>query len=220
MSEINIQLVREFFEINRFSVLTHWPHLDARASEAGSLLFVERLGEGTGEAPPFLLHGPDARLIDRAAVEVRAWHADKFYPSVIESSPILGHVASAEVADLARGVFGAAPFATVLVISELPASAAPRARALSLLEALGIGHAIEFGTLLGALAWQLGSHGNYAPSQTLQTLRLLKRYGLLRRQQLEFAFPSEPLLREPGPPVETDLPARENETDPPDDSAE
>jgi hypothetical protein len=213
MSEINIQLVREYLELNRFSVLTHWPHQDERqrASEAGSLLFAERLGSESIEAAPFLLRGSDIRLLERIVVEVRAWHADKFYPSVIESSSILAHVASGEVADLARDVFGPLPFVTILVISELPGSAAPRARSLQLLESTGMAHVLEFPTLLSTLAWQLSSQGNYAPSQTLQTLRLLKRYNLLRRQQLEFSFPAEPVPREFAPPVETDLPARQED---------
>lgn len=215
MSEINIQLVREFFELHQFSVLTWWPHHDdrARGGEAGSLLFVEHLGAAPDEPAPFLLHGSDVRLLKRAVIEVRAWHADKFYPSVIESSPILGHVASSEVAGFATAIFGAKAFATVLVISELPATAAPRARALQLLEALGIGHAIEFPTLLSALVGQLSSQGNYAPSQTLQTLRLLKRYNLIRRQQLEFPFTLEPVVRPGTPAVETDLPEQNQRPD-------
>jgi hypothetical protein len=207
MSEINLQLVRDFFELNRFSVLTHWRHSDerAKAGEDASLLFVEHLrGEDVGGAP-FLLTGNTIQTVQRAVVEVRAWHGDRFYPSVIESSPILAHVASREVEDLAREVFGGAAFTTILVISELPASAIPRARALQLLQELGIGHILEFGALLSSLAAQLSSHGNYAPSHTLQTLRLLKRYDLIRRQQLELPFPQEPLHSSHAAGVDSDL---------------
>lgn len=215
MNEINTQLVREFFELNRFGVLTQWPHLadGFKSHEGGSLLFAEKLGGETGGDPPFLLRGEDAALLHRAVVEVRAWHADKFYPSVIESSPILAHIASDEVADLARDVFGGAVYSSVLVISELPASPARRARSLQLLEALPVGHVLEFSTLLAALARLLSSHGNYAPSQTLQTLRLLKRYNLVRRQQLEFPFQVEPPPPILPADVETDLPRRVEEID-------
>lgn len=214
MSDINLQLVREFFELNRFSVLTHWRHADdrLRGNEGSSLLFVEKVqGEGTAPAP-FLLAGISIHGIHRAVVEVRAWHGDRFYPSVIEASPILAHVASVEVTDLALEVFSTAPFVSILVISELPASPVPRARSLHLLQALGIGHVLEFSILLNTLASQLSSHGNYAPSQTLQTLRLLKRYDLLRRQQLEFAFRPEPPSPDHVVAVETDLGAEDDET--------
>ena len=203
MSEINLQLVREFFELNRFSVLTHWRHGDerAKASEDASLLFVEHLRGDEGGRAPFLLSGASIQSVQRAVVEVRAWHGDRFYPSVIESSPILAHVASHEVEDLTREVYGGADFTTILVISELPASAVPRGRALQLLLELGIGHVLEFGALLAALAAQLSSH----PSHTLQTLRLLKRYDLLRRQQLELPFPQEPPHSSPAAGVDSDL---------------
>lgn len=206
MSEINLQLAREYFELYRFRVLTHWRHGQdrTRGVEASSLLFVEAPGDGVEAPPPFLLTEQGPRGIHRAVVEVRAWHADRFYPSVIETNPILGHVASAEVADLAREVFGGQDFAPVLVISELAASAGPRARALELFRQLGIGHVLEFSTLLTSLAERLSADGDYAPSQTLQTLRLLKRYDLLRRQQLEFLFPLDPVPRNPAP-VETEL---------------
>jgi len=208
MSEINIQLVREFFELNRFRVLTHWQHDDEqwRGVESGLLLFVEQVGRETpGEPPPFLLDHAAVGKLQRAVVEVRAWHGDKFYASVIESSPILGHVASGDVAALAQTVFGAAPFASVLVISELPSTPAPRQRSLALLQGLGIGHVLEFHTMLAAMLDQLSAQSNYAPSQTLQTLRLLKRYDLVRRQQLEFRFPMEPRPVQSGPPVETTM---------------
>jgi hypothetical protein len=195
MSEINIQLVREFFELNRFRVLTHWQHDDEqrRGVESGLLLFVEQVGpESTDDEPPFLLDPQSIARLQRAVVEVRAWHGDKFYPSVIESSPILGHVASQDVAGMAQSVFGAAPFASVLVISELPTTEKPRGRSLALLQGLGLTHVLEFSTMLAAMLEQLSSQSNYAPSHTLQTLRLLKRYDLVRRQQLEFRFPMEP----------------------------
>lgn len=205
MSEINIQLVREFFELNRFRVLTHWQHDDEqrRGVESGLLLFVEQVGPEAQESPPFLLQQHDLHRLHRAVVEVRAWHGDKFYPSVVESSPILGHVASPEVRSLAQSVFGVDAFASVLVISELPSSTEPRSRAIALLKDLGVQHIVEFGTMLASMLEQLSAQSNYAPSQTLQTLRLLKRYDLVRRQQLEFRFPMEPMPPQTGPSVDT-----------------
>lgn len=82
MSEINLQLVREFFELNRFSVLTHWRHGDerAKASEDASLLFVEHLRGDEGGRAPFLLSGASIQSVQRAVVEVRAWHGDQSGP--------------------------------------------------------------------------------------------------------------------------------------------
>jgi hypothetical protein len=208
MSEINTQLVREFFELNRFRVLTHWQHDDEqrRGAENGLLLFVERVGddaEGSDDAViPFLLERHSLPQVRRAVVEVRAWHADRFYPSVVESSPILGHVATAEVSDLARAVFQDSSFTSVLIISALPSSPSQRQRAAELLQQLGVGHVIEFGTMLADMLELVSAGSNYAPSHTLQTLRLLKRYDLVRHQQLEFRFPRDPIGPET-PEVET-----------------
>jgi hypothetical protein len=90
----------------------------------------------------------------------------------------------------------------VLVVSELPVSTEPRNRALDLLAGLGIGHVLEFPVLLGDMVERIHAHGNYAPSQTLQTMRLLKRYHLIRRQQLEFRFAVDPPVPPMPPPVE------------------
>ncbi len=192
MSDMNMQLVREFFELNLFHVLTHWRHVDfPRAAEPGYLLFVEHTNPEPGRDLDFLLRAEDVPSLYRAVVEVRAWHGDRFYPSVVENNPVLGHVAAEETRTLAQSVFGSPDFTSILIISELPTSPLPRAKSLDLLRQLGIGHVIEFPTILQDILGRLSAHGNYAPSQTLQTLRLLKRYNFIRRQQLEFAFPLE-----------------------------
>ena len=43
MTDLNVQLVREFFELNSFRVMTHWQqdHIRTRTPERGLQLFVE-----------------------------------------------------------------------------------------------------------------------------------------------------------------------------------
>lgn len=222
MIDLNMQFVREFFELNLFRVLTHWQHQEAqaRSSDPGPLLFVEHARPGDGDATspvasvdglPFLLPPNEVPLIRRAVVEVRAWHGERFYSSVIASSSALSHVVGSETTDLANEVFGTSEFATILVISELPTSSKPRNRSLELLKGLGIGHVLEFPALLQEMIVRVSAHGNYAPSQTLQTLRLLKRYNLIRLQQLEFAFKGEAPEAAPGAPVHAEVVAEEGE---------
>lgn len=206
MSDINMQLVREFFELNRFHVLTHWQHDHVpRFSDISSILFVEHPSLEAVQETEFVLRPEEVGALARAIVEVRAWHADRFYPSVIESSPILGHVAGPEARALAESVFGGPDYDTVLVISELPGSPGPRARAVELLRAFGIGHVLEFPAIMTDILNRISAHGNYAPSHTLQTLRLLKRYDLVRRQQLEFGFSTEAPPGRDAPEVATNL---------------
>lgn len=192
MSDINMQLVREFFELNLFYVLPHWQfEVDQRDSEyMGALLFVEQ----RTPAPPMeldcLLRAGEVRGVQRAVVEVRAWHADRLYPSVIDSNPVFTRVASAQTRALAESIFGGLDFKVVLVVSEFSSAPARRDQAVKSLHAQGIDHVIEFPTMLAETIRLVSVQGSYSPSQTLQTIRLLKRYGFIRRQQMELFFPA------------------------------
>ena len=78
---------------------------------------------------------------------------------------------------------------------------APGAR-IQLLQAAGIDHVLEFSSVLRDLLDKVSMHENYTTSPTLQILRLMKRYKLVRDQQLEFAFPNEPPAAGPPPHIE------------------
>ena len=204
MADVNLQLVREFFELNMFAVLTNWQResLRQRMSDSSLQVFVENVNPALSRDLDFVLDPVDLPSIERALVEVRAWHADKFYPSVIESSPVLWQFVSEESLAYARDIFGERPFTNILVISELPQSSEPRARSVQLLQEAGIDHVLEFSSVLRDLLEKVSMHENYATSPTLQILRLMKRYKLVRNQQLEFAFLNEPPVSEPSPHVE------------------
>jgi hypothetical protein len=205
MSDVTVQLVREFFELNAFHVMTYWQHDSGRVrgTEHGLQLFVENTAPSAPRPLDLVLRIGDVSVIPRALVEVRAWHADRFYASVVESNPVLIEVAGEESLERARRVFGGADMSTILVISELPTSLEPRQHAVNLLHEAGISHVIEFPTILQEILEKINANVSYAPSHTLQTMRLLKRYNFLRRQQLEFPFPTEPPVSVVPPEVET-----------------
>ena len=202
-----MQFVREFFELNLFHVLTHWQHEHVpRITDFSCLLFAERGQPPLPGTPDFVLRAEDLARIQHAVIEVRAWHGDRFYPSLVEGSPILGHVAYESTRQLAASVLGSEVFATILVISELPNTPKHRERSIQLLRDYGIDHVLEFPTMLRDTLNRLSPHANYAPSQTLQTLRLLKRYNFISNQQLEFRFPAQAFLPLTTPEVETTMP--------------
>jgi hypothetical protein len=194
MGDVNLQLVREFFELNVFRVLTNWQQDPGRLrlTENSAQLFVENTRPVPVSDLPFALRAEDIGAIERAVVEVRAWHGDRFYASVIESSPVLSQFVAEDSLALAREVFGGAAFSTILVVSELPATPEHRNRSISLLKKAGIEHIIEFPQILHDLLDKVNINGSYAGSETLQTLRLLKRYKFVRNQQMEFLFTTEP----------------------------
>lgn len=207
MSEINLQLVREFFELNLFRVLTHWRQDNGHlpAVEHGVRLYVENSAPAWPRDLDFVLSAKDIRNVERAVVEVRAWHADRFYPSVIENNPVLYEFVRDEELALAGDIFGHRPFTTILVLSELPVTPEQRARSVSLLQGAGIGHVLEFSALLQDLLNNVSVNSTYTGSQTLQTLRLLKRYRFIRYQQMEFVFSTEAPVPARPPVVETSV---------------
>lgn len=204
MADVNLQLVREFFELNIFRVLTNWDQEPWRehAGERSPQLFVENPQPRISEEVPVVLRPADLVAIERAVVHIRAWHADRFYPSVIESSPVLSRFEADEASSLARVVFAHQPFVTILVISELPVSPELRSRSLSMLQQAGVDHVIEFPQILKDLLDRVSIEGNYGASVTLQMLRLLKRYKFIRNQQLEFSFVVDPPVPVVAPWVE------------------
>jgi len=187
-----MQLAREFFELNLFYVLPHW-QFDTGQQDAeylGSLLFVEQQRRSLPGEPECLLRAGDIKSIQRAVVEVRAWHADRLYPSVIEANPIFARVASQTTRNLAESIFEGEEYKIILVVSEFSSAPARRDQAVQALHALGIHHVLEFPTILAEILRLVSAQGSYAPSYTLQTIRLLKRYDFIRLQQLELFFPA------------------------------
>ncbi|MDZ4858329.1 MAG: hypothetical protein SGI88_05045 [Candidatus Hydrogenedentes bacterium] len=203
MGDVNVQLVREFFELNLFHVLTNWQHSARRprSNEHAGQLFVYNPAVAPQRDLPFLLLPGDMHVIERAVVEVRAWHADRFYPSLIEANPVLYEFVSHDA--FAAEVFQHHKYETILVVSELPATPELRSRSLELLQQTGVGHVMEFPLLLRDMLEHVDANTNYAMSDTLQTLRLLKRYKLVRNLQMEFTFTTEAPLSDAPPVLET-----------------
>jgi hypothetical protein len=194
MSDATVQIVREFFEFNGFHVMTHWRH-DAvrfRGAEQGIQFYVENTAPSIERSLDLVLRPGDIAAIGRALVEVRPWHTERLYASTIEASPVLLEVAGESAKARARQVFGVDDAKSILVISELPQSPEPRLRSIEAFREGGVDHVLEFPTILQEIIGKINASVSYAPSQTLQTIRLLKRYEFIRRQQLEFPFSMDP----------------------------
>jgi len=192
VTDIDLHLVREFFELNLFQVMTHW-HQESSAgrSDSGIQLFVRNTNPVLEDPPETVLTPTDLVRIDNAVVEIRAWHTDRFYSSVIESNPVVTQFVQADALTSARDFFGGAPFRTVLVISELPSAPERRHDSIRSLREAGVQHILEFTTILRELVQRVNLSSTYAPSHTLQMIQLLKRYRMLQNLQMEFSFPME-----------------------------
>jgi len=196
MSDIDLQLAKEFFELNQFRVTTHWHQHDSDAvrNDGGMQVYVENTDPVTNDETGVLLQVNDVPAIHRAVVEVRPWHTDRLYASVLESNPVLTQFAEPWALGHARDYFGTDEFVTILILSELPRNPEQRFNAIEALKRLPVDHAIEFRTILEGLSQKVAPTGTYAGSHTLQLLQILKRYQLIRNQQMEFAFPMDPVM--------------------------
>jgi hypothetical protein len=211
--DINLQLVREFFELNRFRVLTNWNREfgGGGRSDHGAQLFVENGGPVAEGELHTLLHPSGLSRIQRAVVEIRAWHTDRFYASTIESNPVVTEFAEPPSLAAAQAFFGTPEFAHVLVVSEFPVSAHHRAAALAAVSNTEIDCVIEFPSILRDMISRVSTQGGYPGSPTLQLIQTLKRYRLFRDQQMEFDFPLEPPVSADGEVIYR--PEEQQETD-------
>jgi hypothetical protein len=209
MAEVDLQIVREFFELHRFKVATRWPQHDPeRDSDGGVQLYVQNAGAVLeAEEADIALHAARIGQIANAIVEIRPWHTDRFYASLIESNPVLTEFADPGALGHATDFFGGEPFATILIVSELPRTAEQRGQALRRINEAGVQHVLEFPAILEDVIGRVALTGTYNGSPTLQLLQLLKRYRLLRSQQLEFTFPRESASYTKNPRVDTTAPA-------------
>ena len=90
MSDVNLQLVKEFFELNGFMILTNRKHqlrkIGADWEYSIELLVANLDFVEANKDPDFLLEARDLRAIPRAIVDVKGWHTEVFYPSTIEAA--------------------------------------------------------------------------------------------------------------------------------------
>ena len=210
MAGIDLQIVREFFELNQFKVATRWPQHEPQGGE-GVQLYVQNAAPDPEVKPGTELFPGRIRGIGNAVVEVRPWHTDRFYASLIDGNPVLTQFAEPWSLGHAEEFFGGEPFATILIISELPRTPDQRAQALRRIEQTGVNHVLEFPAMLQDLAERVALAGSYHGSPTLELLQLLKRYRLLRSQQMEFTFGRESAQYARNPRVETTARADEGE---------
>lgn len=190
MTGLEVHLVREFFELHYFKVTTHWQQEDEvhPRIDGGAQLFVENARYVPGDQAEVLLRPEDIAHVDRAVVDIRAWHSDRFYSHLIDTKPVITQFAEPGALGPSRDFFGPNPFKTLLVVSEFPQSPTKLAEALARLEKSPVDLVMEFPAILYSLVQRVSVHGAYPGSQTLQMLQVLKRYRMLRNQQMELGL--------------------------------
>lgn len=191
MSAVNETIVREFFEAHGFLVRQTRKHVGREEDEVDLLVLNPR--PVVGEPLPFELGVGDVPRIHRAVVTVRGWHTETFGPGLLANAPELFRFVEPDILKEVQKTLGDGPPATrLVVIPSLTHSKDARGETIERLRAGGIDAVITFRTLLASLIDRVEINRNYAKSDLLQLLRILKNYQLVRDPQMDLFQGSRP----------------------------
>lgn len=192
MSSVNESIVREFFELHGFLVRQQRKFVapNHRDDEVIDFFAINPSPEtGTG-ALPFVLAAGDLQRVHRAVIVVKGWHTETFSPAVLEHSPDICRFVQPRIFKRAIDAFGGAEaIVKILVIPSLPKERELSDQSVALLKEKGVDAVLTFPTLLEDLIERVEVNRNYAKSDALQTIRILKNYDLFKDPQLELFKP-------------------------------
>ena len=196
MSAIDEGIVREYFEQNGFLVRQARKYQVAArrklADEEIDLVVYNPAWKRSDRKPDFFLFSNELPFVQKAVVSVKGWHTGVFTPQMLKSSPeIFGFLKQSVLKEAARffpaeSMDGASePLTKILVLPSLPTAEPFRSQSVELLKAKGVDAIISFRAMLLDLLDKIETNQNYTKSDTLQVMRILKNYDLLKDTQLD-----------------------------------
>ncbi len=195
MSAIDEGIVREYFEQNGFLVRqTRKYQVQARRKAADEEidLLVFNPAWQRERKPDFFLFGSELPYVHKAVVAVKGWHTGVFTPTMLRSSPeIFGFLQQNVLKEAARFFPKTVdPSDTevplkILVLPSLPTAEPFRSQSVELLKQHGVDAIISFRAMLMDLLDKIEINQNYSKSDTLQVMRILKNYDLVKDPQLD-----------------------------------
>jgi hypothetical protein len=194
MAGFDDNLVREYFEMHGFFVRQSRKPTSSsrrqRAEENDGLYVINPQVSATAELP-FQLFSSDLLGLRSAHLAIKAWHGPKaLTPSMIKKGDFLEFIRK-EAVETAREVFAETKAiegiacAKILILPGIPSQEAPRMESIQLLRAHGVDHVLTFRTILENLIQAAEANPGPAPSDTLQLLRLLRIYDMVKSGQME-----------------------------------
>jgi hypothetical protein len=202
MSAIDEGIVREYFEQNGFLVRQarkYQVQARRKTGEEEIDLVVYNPGWQRGSRrPDFFLFSSELAFVQKAVVAVKGWHTGVFTPTMLRSSPEIFRFLEERVVREAAGFFppdpddnSAGALTKILVLPSLPTAEPFRSQSVELLKTHGVDAIISFRAMLLDILDKIEINQNYTKSDTLQVMRLLKNYDLLKDAQLDM-FPERP----------------------------
>jgi len=198
MSAIDEGIVREFFEQNGFFVRQVRKYqVQARkktGDEEVDLLVYNPAWQPGSRKPDFFLFSSELQYVHRAVVAVKPWHTEVFTPGMLKNAPEVFNFLEKSVLQQVSKLFPQAEQGTekdadepakILVLPALPTAEPYRSQSVQMLKERGIDGIISFRSLLIDLIEGIEANRNYGKSDTLQVMRVLKNYDLLRDPQMD-----------------------------------
>ena len=198
MSAIDEGIVREYFEQNGFLVRQARKYqVQARrkaAEEEIDLVVFNPTWQRGSRRPDFFLFSNELPYVQKAIVAVKGWHTGVFTPNMLKSSPEIFNFLQQNVLKEAARFFppsvnenAAEPdvVTKILVLPSLPTAEPFRSQSVDLLKQHGVDAIISFRAMLLDLVDKIEPNQNYSKSDTLQVMRILKNYDLLKDTQLD-----------------------------------
>lgn len=199
MAGFDEQIVREYFELQGFMV-RQWrkyqtpPRKKLPEEEIDLLVYNPNYVRG-GRAPNFMLFSSELPYIHRAVVTVRGWHtAQHFTPRLIQNSSEIVKFLERDVLKSAEEFFGPSDdyfgkdggsLHKILVLPGLPTAEPHRSESIALLREKGVDAVISFRSMLADIISMVEINRNYAKSDLLQIIRILKAYDLCKDPQMK-----------------------------------
>ncbi|HUG12661.1 MAG TPA: hypothetical protein VMM36_16725 [Opitutaceae bacterium] len=196
MSAIDEGIVREYFEQNGFFVRQVRKYqVQARRKtddEEIDLLVFNPSWQKTRSKPDFFLFANELPKINRAVIAVKAWHTGRFTPATLKNNPeIFRFLKEDVIKEVERSLpvdpseHGGGELLKILVLPGLPAAEPFKSESVRMLKEKGVDAIISFRSILVDLIAKVESNKSYKKSDTLQVLRILKNYDLLRDTQMD-----------------------------------
>jgi hypothetical protein len=202
MSAVDEGIVREYFEQNGFFVRQARKYqVQSRrkiADEEIDLVVLNPSWERGSRKPEFFLFSSELPYVQKAIVAVKGWHSGVFTPTMLKSSPDIFRFLEENVLKQASRLFPPDPVddggglpTKILVLPSLPTAEPFRSQSVELLKARGVDAIISFRAMMLDLLEKVEINQNYTKSDTLQVMRILKNYDLIKDPQLDL-----PVIRE------------------------
>ncbi len=197
MSAIDEGIVREYFEQNGFLVRQVRKYQVSARKKTGDeeidLLVYNPSWQRGARKPDFFLFSNELPLVHRAMIAVKGWHTGVFTPNMLRSSPEIFRFLEDNVMKEATRFFPAAEateegedrLIKILVLPSLPTQEPFRSQSVTMLKDRGVDAIISFRSMLLDLIEKTEINRNYGKSDTLQVIRILKNYDLLKDAQLD-----------------------------------